>query len=152
MVGFSLRGGIVFLTVPILVLPTSVEVRLLLGDNLSSTGLTPGFFLLVAALSLATLGLALLVLYVLARCELAALTRFVNATSDRARNMRGRRRAACRRDAHQAVTSRLFVVEAVALLADPRRGRSARRGTGSGDPPGDNAAVIVSLDLHAHLQ
>ncbi len=116
MLGFALRGGILLLIVPILVLPTAVEVRFLLGDSLGSRGLTPGFFVLVAALSVVILGLALLVLYALARIELASFTRFVNAAGESPEHAwlaPGR----LLDDARGATTSRLFVVEAVALLA-----------------------------------
>ncbi len=104
MVGFALRGGIVLLLLPILVLPTSVEVRLLLGGNLGTTGLTTGFYLIVGVLSAATMAAAMVVLYILARCELAAFKSFVEADSLAA-------------DEHGPVVSRLFVVEAVAFLA-----------------------------------
>ena len=116
MIGFALRGGIVLLIVPILVLPTAVEVRFLLGDNLGTSGLTPSFYLIVGALSALTLAFALLVLYALARCELAVFTRFVNSTGDSSQHAwlpPGRLLG----DARGAVISRLFVVEAVALLA-----------------------------------
>ena len=116
MLGFSLRGGIVLLIVPILVLPTAVEVRFLLGDSLGSRGLTPGFFLLVAALSAAALAAALFALYALARIELASFTRFVNAGGDTGPYgwlPPGRLVG----DARGGTTTRLFVVEAFALLA-----------------------------------
>ncbi|HEY7025029.1 MAG TPA: hypothetical protein VH371_08725 [Candidatus Limnocylindrales bacterium] len=78
MLGFALRGGILFLALPIVVLPTSVEVRLLLGSGLGTSGLTPDFYLGAGLLSMLTLGLALLVLYVLAKCEIGQYARFVN--------------------------------------------------------------------------
>ena len=115
-IGFALRGGIVLLAVPILVLPTAVEVRFLIGNGLGTSGLEPGFFLGVAALSVATLGLALLVLYVIARCELASFTRYVNSTGDSDAHAwlpPGRLLA----DHRSVVTMRIFIVEAVALLA-----------------------------------
>jgi hypothetical protein len=115
-IGFALRGGIVLLTVPVLILPTQVEVRLALGGNLGSTGLTSGFFLIVGALAILTLGLALLCLYALARCELAGFTRFVNygeRGEQHAWPTPGRLNAATRRP----TMVRLFVVESVTLLA-----------------------------------
>ena len=116
MVGFAARGGILFLAMPILVLPTSVEARLLLGGNIGSNGLTPGFFILVAALSAATLAAAMVVLYLIARCELASFTRFVNsapASGEHVWPAPGRLDTAERR----TLISRLFVVEALAMLA-----------------------------------
>lgn len=115
-IGFALRGGIVLLTVPILILPTQVEVRLALGGNLGSTGLTGGFFVIVGALSILAFALGLLCLYTLARCELAAFTRFVNY-GERGEQLAwpapGRLDAPTRRTA----TVRVFVVESLALLA-----------------------------------
>ena len=115
-IGFALRGGIVFLTVPILILPTSVEVRLLLGSSLGSTGLTDSFYLLIAALSALTLLGALVILYVLARSELGLFARFVNSDAPSAEHAwlpPGRIAAAQR----SSVVARLFVVQALALLA-----------------------------------
>jgi len=114
--GFAMRGGIALLTVPILILPTQVEVRLALGGNLGSTGLTTGFYALVAALTAVTLAVALVVLYLLARCELAAFSRFVNSPALAPAHpwpAPGRLGTAVAR----AVMMRLFVVEALALLA-----------------------------------
>ena len=115
-IGFALRGGLVLLTVPILVLPTQVEVRLALGGNLGSTGLTGGFYFLVAGLTAMTLAVALVLLYVVARCELAAFSRFVNGpalTPAHPWSAPGRLSTAVAR----TVTTRLFVIESLALLA-----------------------------------
>jgi hypothetical protein len=101
-VGFSLRGGILVLIVPILVLPTSVEVRLLLGDGLGTTGLTPAFFIAVAALSVISLGVALFALYAIARCELSGFARYSDTRLLPARRT--------------LLTRKLFVIEAFALL------------------------------------
>lgn len=102
--GFALRGGIVLLLVPIVVLPTQVEVRLALGANLGSTGLTPGFWALVAVGG-AIAGLVVLGLLVaLARIEQAAFENTVDELSlsySRPHRMIGR----------------LFLVQAIALLA-----------------------------------
>ncbi len=115
-IGFALRGGIVLLTLPILILPTSVEVRLLLGSNIGSTGLTGGFYLLVAAVSAVTLLLALAVLYVLARCEIAQFGRFVNSHEPGCEHewpVPGRLTP----ERHAHAVNRVFVVQSVALLA-----------------------------------
>lgn len=114
-IGFALRGGIIFLAIPIVVLPTAVEARLLLGGNLGTTGLTPSFYALTTLASILTFAVALLVLYVVARCELATYTRFVNATrghAERAWRAPGRLADSQR----STVTSRLFVIETVALI------------------------------------
>lgn len=85
--GFALRGGIVLLLLPILVLPTPVEARLALGTNLGSAGLTPLFLSNVAlagALLIIPLSLALMAL---AQLELVAFERVV--TDDETIEQRG---------------------------------------------------------------
>jgi hypothetical protein len=72
---FILRGGLVVLLLPILVLPSQVEVRLMLGGNLGSTGFAPGFWVAVGAATIASTGLVMVVLYALARVEAAAFAR-----------------------------------------------------------------------------
>ena len=69
---FILRGGLLVLLLPILVLPSQVEVRLLLGGNLGSSGFAPGFWVAVGAATIVSTGLVMAVLYALARLELAA--------------------------------------------------------------------------------
>lgn len=69
---FILRGGILALLLPIIVLPTQVEVRLMLGGSLGTSGLTPGFFVGVAAATIVSTGVVLSVLYVLAWIEVVA--------------------------------------------------------------------------------
>jgi hypothetical protein len=69
---FLLRGGLVVLLLPIVVLPTQVEVRLMLGGNLGSTGFAPGFWVGVGAATIFSTGLVMVVLYALARIEAAA--------------------------------------------------------------------------------
>ena len=115
-IGFALRGGIIFLTVPILILPTQVEVRDALGGNLGSAGLTPGFYLMVSGLTAVTLAAALVVLYVLARCELAVFNRYVNSAAVSSAHPWSSPGELDSRAA-RTVATRLFVVEAVAFLA-----------------------------------
>jgi hypothetical protein len=69
---FMLRGGLVVLLLPIIVLPTQVEVRLMLGGNLGSSGLAPGFLVVVGAATIVSTGLVMAVLYALAWIEAAA--------------------------------------------------------------------------------
>jgi hypothetical protein len=76
--GFTLRGGILILLLPIFVLPTPVEARLLLGTNLGSTGLTQSFLSnlgLAAGLLIIPIAFALLAI---AYLELAAFERVVS--------------------------------------------------------------------------
>jgi hypothetical protein len=116
-IGFALRGGIILLIVPILILPTSVEVRFLFGSNIGSTGLTGGFYVLVAALSALTMLLALGVLYVLARCELTLFGRFVNHNGSTAAELAWQRPIHLAPMQQRSATLRVFVVQALALLA-----------------------------------
>lgn len=69
---FMLRGGSIVLLLPIIVLPTQVEVRLMLGGNLGSTGFAPGFWVTVGAATIFSTGLVMAVLYAVARIEVAA--------------------------------------------------------------------------------
>src|SRR5688500_7317763 len=73
--GFSLRGGIVLLTLPIIVLPTPVEVRLLLGDYLGTSGFSERFWTESGVVALVAATSTVLVLLVLARLEIAAFVR-----------------------------------------------------------------------------
>lgn len=68
---FILRGGLIVLLLPIVVLPTQVEVRLLLGGNLGSSGFAPGFWVALGAATIVSTGLVMAVLYALARIEAA---------------------------------------------------------------------------------
>lgn len=77
--GFCLRGGVLLLTLPILVLPTQVEVRLLLGNNIGSTGLTGGFWGLVAVVAVLAALVTVGALLALARIELISFERLVAA-------------------------------------------------------------------------
>ncbi len=72
MVGFSLRGGVLLLTLPVMVVPTQVEARLLIGDYLGSTGFSTGFWVFLAIFSAAAAVVTVAVLLVLARVELSA--------------------------------------------------------------------------------
>jgi hypothetical protein len=73
--GFSLRGGIVLLTLPIIVLPTPVEVRLLLGDYLGTSGFSQRFWTESGVVALVAATSTVVVLLVLARIEIAAFVR-----------------------------------------------------------------------------
>ena len=73
--GFCLRGGIVLLTLPIIVLPTPVEARLLLGDYLGTSGFSQRFWIEAAVFAFAAAVVTLLVLTALAKLEIASFTR-----------------------------------------------------------------------------
>lgn len=72
---FVLRGGIVVMLLPILVLPTQVEVRLMLGGSLGTTGFTPSFWTILGTATIFSTGLVMAVLYALAQIEIAAFDR-----------------------------------------------------------------------------
>ena len=102
-----LRGGIVVLLLPIVVLPTQVEVRLMIGGNLGSSGFSPAFYVGIGAATIFLTGLVLAVLYALVRIELATHARVTGDTDFEppARSDPGARM----RD--------LFVVEALTTMA-----------------------------------
>ncbi|HEY7600015.1 MAG TPA: hypothetical protein VH741_08815, partial [Candidatus Limnocylindrales bacterium] len=101
---FLLRGGIVLLTAPVLVLPSPVALRLLIGDNLTSSGFAPGFYALVGAGAATLTGLVLLGLWLACYAELVSFETF---------NRRFCRSAAERR----GLASAVFVIDLVALFA-----------------------------------
>ena len=72
MASFCLRGGVVLVTVPIIILPTQVEIRLLLGDFLGTSGFTDRFYATLALVAVAAAVVTLGALVALARLELAA--------------------------------------------------------------------------------
>lgn len=105
------------LLAPIIVLPTQVEVRLMLGGNLGSSGLTPGFWTTVGVVTVISTGLVLALLYVLARIEVSSFDRLVGdpdlaadtgMARDRLGPGAGTDRGARMRD--------LFVVESLTLI------------------------------------
>ena len=73
--GFCLRGGIVVLTVPIIVLPTPVETRLLLGDYLGTSGFSQRFWIEAGVFAFVAAVLTLAVLTALAKLEIASFSR-----------------------------------------------------------------------------
>jgi hypothetical protein len=116
MLGFALRGGIVLLVAPLIVLPTQVEARQALGANIGSTGLTDGFGSLVAGAALVS-GLVLLaVLYVLARVEIAGFSRLVSDPASA--EQRGWRSSwQLGRAERGALTARVFIVQSAGAAA-----------------------------------
>lgn len=103
MVGFLLRGGVLLLAVPIVILPTQVEARLLIGNYLGSTGFTSGFWVLLGAAAVCAAVFSVAVLVVLARTELAAFETF--------------QPTALSRDARVRLSLRLFGIQVLTLVA-----------------------------------
>ena len=114
--GFSLRGGIILLTLPIVALPTQVEARLLIGDYLGSTGFTGSFYALIAGFSVGAALLTVAILLGLARLELRSFERLlanseVQADSELATtHLEGTNR-------RRGLFVKLFVVQVLAFIA-----------------------------------
>lgn len=103
-----MRGGILALLLPIIVLPTQVEVRLMLGANLGTSGFAPSFFVGVAAATIFSTALVMSVLYVLAWIEMVAHRRMATDPELEADTTPVRDPGARMRD--------LFVVESLTLI------------------------------------
>lgn len=114
--GFACRGGIAVLALPMLVVPTPVEVRLLLGESLGSAGLTPEFFAALVPVAAVGAVLGLIVLVLIAQSELAAFERFV--ADPESAELRDRHEPhALTAAARRRVLVSLFVIECLAVLA-----------------------------------
>ena len=114
--GFALRGGFVVLLLPILVLPTPVEVRLLLGPALGSSGLTAEFWTVVAAGSAVCAGGLIGLLLAIAWLELSAFDQLVR--DPESADLRDWRPAPALSSARRRqVLSWIFVAQSLALLA-----------------------------------
>ncbi len=114
--GFALRGGIILLTLPIVVLPTQVEARLLIGNYLGSTGFTSSFYVLVGGFAIGAALLTVAILLGLARLERLSFERLLTSPEVRADTELA--------TTHLAGTNRrrglfvkLFVVQVLAFVA-----------------------------------
>jgi hypothetical protein len=108
----------VLLLAPIIVLPTRVEVRLMLGGNLGSSGLTTGFWASVGVATIISTGLVLGVLYVLARIEIGAYERLASDPELMAGTGLAPDALAPGADKDRGARMRdLFVVESLTLIA-----------------------------------
>lgn len=106
------------LLAPIIVLPTQVEVRLMLGGNLGSSGLTPGFWASAGIATVISTGLVLAVLYVLARIEISAFERLASDPEVAAdTGLSPEMLAPGATTDHGARMRDLFVVESLTLIA-----------------------------------
>jgi hypothetical protein len=112
-IGFAARGGILLLALVIVILPTPVEVRMLLGENLSSSGLTPAFIAFLGYAAAAAALVVLTALLVAARVELAAFERFVNDPESGHQDGTGLSPTAG--GARRGVIARLFLVQLAAV-------------------------------------
>lgn len=109
--GFLLRGGALVLVVPVVVLPTPVALRLMVGDNLTSSGLAPGFYGLVLAIAVVVVAVLLACLVVVANVEVAAFARLT------ARQPASRRNAVAGVFAIQLFALATLVAAALPLVA-----------------------------------
>ena len=115
MIGFSLRGGILLLLLPIIVLPTQVEVRLLLGHYLGSSGFTQSFFGLLVVLAAFAALLTVGALLILARIELSSFERVIADPEIAART--AYKPVHMETDARRRLYVRLFAVQLLTLVA-----------------------------------
>ena len=113
--GFALRGGIVLLTLPIVALPTQVEVRLIIGDYLGSTGFTPSFWGLIAITAIGAALLTVGILLALAQTELRSFERLIG-NRDLAADAE-LTPVALHRGERRSLFTKLFVVQALAFIA-----------------------------------
>ena len=104
--GFMLRGGLVLLLTPLIALPSPVEIRLLIGDGLGSSGFTPAVVGTATVVGLVTAGFLLSTVLGLAWLELWSFERALNP------GVRGRLIGPIR----WRTVSWLFVAQALALL------------------------------------
>src|SRR5207247_967864 len=113
--GFALRGGILLLTLPIIVFPTQVEIRFMFGANLGSTGLTAGFWTLLGIAGAVGALLATGALWALAAIEVGAFEQAANApeTADQRGWLSPNVGGASRR---RQLVERVFTIEAIAVL------------------------------------
>lgn len=113
--GFAARGGFLLLTATIFVLPTPVELRMLLGGNLGSTGFSPAFMDFVGA---AVLVLGIIVLVALAVSAYVEMLSFERLARDAETSMQRDGREALQLNGAQrrSLVGQLFVVQLLALL------------------------------------
>ncbi len=104
--GFLIRGGLVLLLVPLVALPSPVEVRLLIGEGLGSAGFSGGLVTAAAVIGIVVAAVLLAAMLALAWLELWAFERTVEVPEPRRLVGRDRRR----------VVSWLFIAQAGALL------------------------------------
>ena len=72
---FMLRGGIFVLLVPLIVVPSPVEIRLMVGGNLGTSGFSPALLVAILAFAIAMTLLLMLVLYGLSWLEVWSFQR-----------------------------------------------------------------------------
>lgn len=114
--GFICRGGIFLLALPIVVVPSPIQVRLLLGESVGSGGLTAGFFAGLAPL-LGVAGLVgALALALVAHAELVAFERLV-ADPESIDQREGREPRSLSASERWHLTASLFAVQVAAAVA-----------------------------------
>ncbi len=72
---FMLRGGIFVLLMPLIVVPTPVEIRLIIGGGLGSAGVTPALMIAILVFAILMTLLLMVVLYGLSWLELWSFQR-----------------------------------------------------------------------------
>ena len=114
--GFAARGGLVLLALPMLVVPTPIEMRRLLGDSISSGGLAPQFFATLAPLAAAAVLLVGVLLLLAAQAELVAFERLVS-DPESANQRNGREPGRMLGNDRRRLLLGLFAIQCVALVA-----------------------------------
>lgn len=104
--GFLIRGGLVLLLVPLVALPSPVEVRLLIGEGLGAAGFSGGLVAAATVIGIVVAAVLLAAMVALAWLELWVFERTVKVPEPRRLVGRDRRRA----------VSWLFIAQAGALL------------------------------------
>jgi len=101
---FMLRGGIFVLLAPLVVVPSPVEIRLMIGGNLGTTGFSPALLIAILAFAIAMTLFLMLMLYALSWFELWSFQRVSPAPLAADVNER-------------KVVSRVFSIQAASLSA-----------------------------------
>lgn len=101
---FMLRGGALLLLLPLIIVPTPVEIRLLLGGNLGSEGFSPGLVIGVLGFAVAATLVLMAMLYAVSWLEVWSFQRVAPGPLGSAVDER-------------KVAARVFSVQAAALSA-----------------------------------
>lgn len=113
---FALRGGLFLLLASVVVLPTPIELRILLGANLGSSGLAPEFLTLLVAIGAGLVLLVVLGLALVAQLELSAFERLVG-DPEAAQGLQGREPGPPTVTQRRALWASLFGVQLLAVAA-----------------------------------
>jgi hypothetical protein len=114
--GFAGRGGLVLLALPIIVVPTPIEMRLLVGSNLGSSGFSPAFYGMLAIGGALVALLAVAGLAAAAYAEMAAFERLA-ADPETAEQRKGRSAVTLENRPRRSLFAGLLLIQLTALAA-----------------------------------